>query len=221
MSATKVTLSNVATEISRVLAAAHAWAHRSTFADPIIGAQVAWELLVRLQQLRWLIDEIHRCEEAYWRRHRAEVRKNPNLIRFHICSAIPSAMPEFAAEDVMRLHAENFYWVAHRLLVIVSQCRELHALPPVEAPAIRRVRNNLIEHANKPGGRHAYSFSVSTAAGVRLRGAAPVEDRQDAYPDEGIAANGMELATALYALFADLERAAHRDATANETEPEK
>ena len=82
------------------------------------------------------------------------------------------AQGSFEFDDTSRLwlYVEAFYYFAHRTLVLVRQ--KGYSLPGIskfEAYGVSRVRNNLIEHANKKGGVSTYSFSVSNAAGVRLR----------------------------------------------------
>jgi hypothetical protein len=160
--------------------------------------QVTFELLSRLRQLSWLYGEIKRLEALYcteYHRAKGDPKPDTNYVTFFISSDIPETMPpEFSVEDQLRLLVESFYYIAHRLVTVLDQCQaSLPDLKPVSAEAIRRVRNNLIEHANKQGGRFAYSFSISNAAGVRLRSAAPAGSA-DTFLDEGIHRNANDLA---------------------------
>jgi hypothetical protein len=185
---------------------AHQWATQLPIGDrgrP--DAQVTWELLTRLRQLEWLYAEIRRLEAAFWvayHRQHGEAQPDTTYVMFFVSSEIPNTMsPEFSVEDQLRVLVESFYYVAHRLVTILDQCQaKLPGLKSPRAEAIRRVRNNLIEHANKPGGRFAYSFSISNAAGVRLRSAAPA-DADDTFFDEGIHRNANDLSTELDAMF--------------------
>ena len=158
---------------------------------------LAFELISRIRQLSWIYDQITVLEREYWEleEHRRGPRPpSTNWITVFIASAIPESLePELAIEDKLRVLVESFYYLAHRLLVILDQASgNLPEMGRVKAEAIRRVRNNLIEHANKSGGRLIYSFSISNAAGVRLRSAAKTGD-PDTFLDEGIHINAGQL----------------------------
>lgn len=177
---------------------AHRWAISAVATTaPGFSNHIAFEILTRLRQLGWLYAEIHRLETAYWaayRQQHGDPKPDTNYVVFFIASGIPDELPtEFSAEDQLRLQVEAFYYAAHRLVAILDQCKDsLPGLASIRAKPVRRVRNNLIEHANKPGGRAAYSFSISNAAGVRLRSAAPAGG-PDTFLDEGVHKNAEEL----------------------------
>ena len=96
---------------------------------------------------------------------------------------------------------ESFYYSAHRILVILDQSQvSLPGLKPINAEEIRRVRNNLVEHANKKGGHPVYTFSVSNADGLRLRTVSRPSD-PEAYLDEGIHTNARRFLRELQAVI--------------------
>ena len=171
-------------------------------------AQIAFEILSRLRQLTWLYGEIQRLETVYWAAYHTqhgEFQPDTNYVIVFFASEIPKILPaEFSVEDQLRVLVESFYYISHRLVTILDQCQaQLPGLKPVKAAAIRRVRNNLIEHANKSGGRFAYWFSISNASGVRLRSAAP-SDAGDTFLDEGIHRNAKDLDAELKMMFREI-----------------
>jgi hypothetical protein len=94
-------------------------------------------------------------------------------------------------EEVL-LAGEAFYYLAHRVRTILEQgLAGLPGMRALRAQGVARVRNNLLEHANKKGGTSVFSFSVSNAAGLRLR---PVSEAAapPPYRDEGILRNAAE-----------------------------
>jgi hypothetical protein len=185
-----------------VVTLAHKWAINAAASKaPGFSKHIAFELLSRLRQLDWIYAEIQQLETAYWSTYRqkhGDVKLDTSYVVFFIASAIPDELStEFSAEDQLRLQVESFYYVAHRLVVILDQCKDsLPGLASISAEPVRRIRNNLIEHANKQGGREAYSFSISNAAGLRLRSAAPAGD-PDTFVDEGIHKNAQDLSDEL------------------------
>jgi hypothetical protein len=87
------------------------------------------------------------------------------------------------------------------VLTILDQCGSgLPELAPIKATGVRRVRNNLFVHANKPAGTDVYTFSVSNKAGMRLRPASK-PDEPTPYMDEGLRVNAAELSAELTTLF--------------------
>lgn len=159
--------------------------------------QIAYELMTRIRQLDWLFDQITALEDEFWRRHEVKHGVTPpgsNIVRIYMSSDVPRDIsPILPLEEQLRLQVECFYYVAQRLLNILDQCqKQLPGLRRIAAKGTRRVRNNLIEHANKDGGRPSYSFSISRQAGIRLRSAA-FTDEPDVYVDQGIHFNVTEL----------------------------
>lgn len=167
--------------------------------------EVASEVVLRLRQLHWLYDRIHKLETtllADFERVHGPAKSGETVLLAFLNRHIPNeADVPFQPQEELRLFGESFYHCAHRILVILDQCQYLlPGLKPIEARGIRRVRNNLIEHANKQGGHAYYSFSVSNAAGLRLRTISRAED-PDAHLDEGIHANARELVAQLEKVF--------------------
>jgi hypothetical protein len=70
----------------------------------------------------------------------------------------------------------------------------------LRAEGMARVRNNLMEHANKKGGTSVFSFLVSDAAGLRLRPVSEVGS-ESPYLDEGILSNAQEFRDSLEETF--------------------
>jgi hypothetical protein len=158
------------------------------------NADIAFELLSRVRQLDWLYGQIVELERSYWvmeeQRHGSHP-SNTNWVNVFFPSN--DLKDDLSVEERLRVLVECFYYVAHRLLVIFDQCStSLPGLGTLRATAIRRVRNNLIEHANRPGGRVLYSFSISNAAGVRLRSLGKVGE-PETFLDNGIHANAVGL----------------------------
>ena len=182
------------------------YAHRAEAQKmPGFDSDVAFELLSRIRQLDWLYDEIGELEREYWlfeEKRRGPRPTDTNWINAFVSSGIPKDLePTLSIEDRLRVLVESFYYLAHRLLVILDQCSlGLPGLTTIRAPAVRRVRNNLIEHANKPGGRVPYTFSISNVAGVRLRSVGKVGE-PDVFLDNGIHNNAVELRDELDAML--------------------
>jgi hypothetical protein len=168
--------------------------------------QFAWEVISRIRQLDCLYGQIVELEKQFWAtRERLRGPRDSDTIWFHaiLFTEFPEKLEDkLSLEESIRLLAESFYYVAHRLLVILAECAP--ALPGVKklsARGIKRVRNNLIEHANAPAankapGRPSYNFSISTAAGIRLRSVAPAAESAGqpvGFMDEGIHSNAGEL----------------------------
>lgn len=167
--------------------------------------EVAKELLARLRQLEWLYTKVLNLEQQLiddWQHNHGALQPGHNVVLVYLAKDVPdNPDAPFTIQEELRVLAESFYHCAHRLLVILDQCaRVLPGLRPISASGVRRVRNNLIEHANKKGGRPSYTFSVSNAAGIRLRSAARI-DEPETYLDEGLRANAKELYSELETLF--------------------
>jgi hypothetical protein len=200
-----------------VLVERYYWKHRRA---STIGfdAQRALEIRLRLRQLSFLYTHIDSeqnqamapMERARGPRTDGEVRivvvtpltepADPDLAGYELPS-------RFGGPDRLQLYAEAFYYIAHRILVLIRQSpKGLPGLQSFKADGVSRVRNNLLEHAHKKGGATIPSFSVSSAAGTRLR---PVmqDDDPDRYVDEGLPANAREfrdnLTQVLLAAIAD------------------
>ena len=149
--------------------------------------EVAKELLARLRQLEWLYTKVLSLEQQLVDEYQQKHGVLHNVVFVYLAKDVPDD-PEapFTLQEELRVVAETFYHCAHRLLVILDQCAGvLPRLGSISAISVRRVRNNLIEHANKKGGRPSYTFSVSNAAGIRLRSAARINE-PDTYLDEGL-----------------------------------
>ena len=171
--------------------------------------EVGKEMLGRLRSLEWLYARVVELEGqliADYESIHGTLQPNTNVVLVYLAH-IPEVAEPFTPQEELRILAEAFYHCAYRLLVILKQCGDvLPGLRSVEAIGIRRVRNNLIEHANKKGGRASYTFSVSNAAGIRFRSAALAAE-PDAYLDEGLRANASELRSSLGALFRSVQAA--------------
>jgi hypothetical protein len=172
---------------------------------PGLDEHVAQELIARLRQLSWLYDKATELEDRVM--HRYAQLKGPiapgtsAVIVFHTNEAIANPKTEFTLPEQLSVFAEAFYETAFRVLTILDQCGSaLPGLAPIKATGVRRVRNNLFVHANKPFGTTIYTFSVSNTAGVRLRPASKV-DEPTPYMDEGLRVNAAELSAELSTLF--------------------
>ena len=109
----------------------------------------------------------------------------------------------FTAEDELRLHLENFYYLSHRVRTLLQTSGgKLPGLQSFEVLGVARVRNNLLEHPNKKDGITVMSFSVSNAAGARLK---PVNQQSapNGYVDEGFFYNAKEFRSNLEILLRD------------------
>lgn len=126
---------------------------------------LAFELISRIRQLSWIYEQIAVLEREFWSLQ--EKRRGPrppdtNWITLFVTSGIPKSLePELAIEDKLRVLVESFYYLAHRLVVILDQgSGGLPGLGRVKAEAVRRVRNNLIEHANRTCEQDWWSIDV-------------------------------------------------------------
>lgn len=170
------------------------------------------EIRDRLRQLNHLYDEIVRLENGLLAENEAEHgtrEADENRIVMFTNLALP-ADPDKASEysisplsdaEVLRTSVEAFYYLAHRISVIVRQCGwALPQLKPLDANGVTRVRNNLIEHANRKDGIRVLSFSVSNASSTRLR---PVthSTHEAGYVDEGFVTNATEFRDGMVAMF--------------------
>jgi hypothetical protein len=176
---------------------------RHTAKNMPLDLEVSKEIVARLRQLEWLYARVVELEKklvADYERTQGTLKPGHNVVIVYLAN-IPEPSVPFARQEELRVFAEAFYQCAHRLLVILDQCANmLPGLGSVSGTGVRRVRNNLIEHANKKGGRPSYTFSLSNAAGIRLRSAAPA-DQPEVFVDEGLRANALELRGELEALF--------------------
>lgn len=158
--------------------------------------EVTGEIVLRLRQLQWLyqrIDELERIVLAEYERAHGSLKQGENVVLAYFSRDLPAdTSTSFQPQEELRLLGESFYYSAQRILTILDQCQSLlPGLKPIRAHGVRRVRNNLIDHPNKKGGHPCYTFSVSNAAGLRLRTVSRPDD-PDAYLDEGIHANARE-----------------------------
>ncbi|MBK6769375.1 MAG: hypothetical protein IPG72_10300 [Ardenticatenales bacterium] len=183
------------------LANQYVQAQLATATATLFDAEGAKEIVARLRQLDWIYEHVVDLESKeindYERTHGA-LQVDQNVVIVYLSQDVmdDSSVP-FTTHEELRVFAEAFYYTAHRLLVILTQnAAGLPHLRRINANGIRRVRNNLLEHANKKGGRPSYTFSVSNASGTRFRPLARAEE-PDAYLDEGIHANAKQLCTEL------------------------
>jgi hypothetical protein len=169
------------------------------------GAEVAREIALRLRHIRWLSTRIDELEKALLNAHYAEhgvpQPRTTVMIGFLPTLAPDAATSPLTEQETLQLFAETFYYSAHRILTVLDECANvLPGLKSVRAKGVRRVRNNLIEHANKKGGHSTYSFSLSNAAGVRLR-AARLPEESVGFIDEGFRTNSSEFQSELESML--------------------
>jgi hypothetical protein len=178
------------------------WKHRRA-ATPGFDLHRTLEIRLRLRQLSFLYEHIiFEQDKAMAVFERARGPCPDDEIRMFVITPLSEpvdpddgaykAPSQFGGPDRLQLYAEAFYYIAHRILALIRQSPSgLPGLQSFNAEGIRRVRNNLLEHAHQQGGAVVPSFSVSSAAGVRLR---PVvlEDEEDRYIDAGLPANAQE-----------------------------
>ena len=90
----------------------------------------------------------------------------------------------------IRLYAEAFYYFAARLINILKR---YSAFKNLDVPGVRNVRNNLIEHSDKPGsGITQQNWSHGSGIGPMFK----TSRRKDQKPipmDQGLFANATEL----------------------------
>lgn len=168
---------------------------------PGFGMHQLLELRERLKQLSYLHLNIIAGQEQLLQDHEAKNgprKPNQNLVLVFASIGLPSDAADvsgserFTTQDELKLHLETFYYIAHRIKVILQKAGgALPQLDSFEAIGITRVRNNLLEHANQKGGRIVYSFSVSNAAGARLRPVGMLGDA-DTFVDPGFPSNASE-----------------------------
>lgn len=166
---------------------------------------VSKEIVLRLRQLKWLYERIRTIEAAYiaeYERKNGPLQPRENVVLVFLSPGVPSGTDSpFQPQEELRLLGEAFYNSAHRILVILKKCRKvLPGTKSIPARGVRVVRNNLIEHADGKGGHPCYTFSVSNAAGLRLRTASRPEDDK-AQLDQGIHINAREFASQLEKVF--------------------
>jgi hypothetical protein len=173
---------------------------------PSFDIAIAKEVFARLRQLAWLYDNVARLEkrvvDRYQELHGPLSSGTNVVIIFSTKDSPDDPMAQFTMPEQLCVFGEAFYECAHRLLTILDECKaSLPGLRPPAAAGVRRVRNNLVVHANKKGGTPMYTFSVSNAAGLRLRPVANSEEPSP-YLDEGLRANAAELAGQLSSILA-------------------
>lgn len=169
---------------------------------------IANEVRQRLRQLSHLHAETRRFAASVLAKGRvskprevlifAMVEPPKNLLP---SEELASASTPLSVEEQLQLTLECFYYVAGRLDTILTQCGD--ALPGIRdfrANGVRRVRNNLIEHSNKPGGERVVSMGIAPETGPWLR--ALTESREiNGYLDHGFEANAAELRANLETTF--------------------
>ncbi|WP_025414186.1 hypothetical protein [Gemmatirosa kalamazoonensis] len=175
-------------------------------ADPT----VVLELRVRLRQAKFLYEQAMEVHDRLW-----DAQKQPNdeeegvqrvAIHTEPYDQLPQLPPgliatifgdqPFAEDEAVRTYAESFYYIAHRILVVLRQCGAgLPGVGRVRAEGVGRVRNNVLEHSNKPGGNQIVSTVISVS-GPRLgslrRASAPAS-----FNDAGLPDNACEFVTSL------------------------
>jgi hypothetical protein len=178
------------------------WRHRRAGTAGFDASRVL-EIRLRLRQLSFLHAQAEAEEkEAMTAWERAQGQRREGEVRIFVIAPLTEPgdpdvgdyeLPSrFVGPDRLQLYGEAFYYVAHRILVLIRQSPDgLPGLQGLKADGVSRVRNNLLEHANKKGGSSVASFSISSAAGMRLR---PVvaDHNADSYLDEGLRANARE-----------------------------
>jgi hypothetical protein len=172
---------------------------------------IAKEMFARLRQLAWLYDNVTRLEkrviDRYQELHGPLSQGTNVVIVFSTKDSPDDPTAQFTIPEQLCVFGEAFYECAHRLLTILDECKaSLPGLRPPAAAGVRRVRNNLVVHANKKGGTPMYTFSVSNAAGLRLRPASKLEE-PGPYLDEGLRANAAELSSQLSELLSSTNAA--------------
>jgi hypothetical protein len=178
-----------------------------------VGAddQLVQEIHRRLRQLEHLYRDILSLQGAVLQeqeaaRGRQLANTNWVLVFTHFGAPpgpgpVPDGFATLSTQERLLLNTEAFYYFAHRVKVIIEQCRtHLPGITPLRARAVTRVRNNLLEHANKKSGTTVFSYSVSKAAGIRLRPVSRTGETRT-YVDQGIVRNAKELAAELQKTF--------------------
>ena len=184
---------------------------------PGFDAQLVKEIRGRLRQLEHLYDQILTLQnEILAEEERKQGPRPPDTNWVLVFTNFgPPPDPNIAEDGIdplsvseqLMLVTEAFYYIAHRVKKIVDQCgASLPQLARFTAAGVARVRNNLLEHANRSAGTSVFSFSVSNAAGVRLRPVSRLTD-SDTHMDQGILRNAAEFKADLEAV---LERAAYQ-----------
>ena len=143
----------------------------------------------RLRRLRWLYSEVVGIENALLE-SAGDDHPREAVILAYVNRGVPAgADAEFSEPERIRLLGESVYYAAHRILKIIDKCQSaLPGLQPLAAVGVRRVRNNLIEHANQTAGNPAATFTVSRAAGLSLRRVSHLEHERPVL-DQGIHTN--------------------------------
>ena len=96
--------------------------------------------------------------------------------------------------DELELQSECFYWVANRARSILKQ---MPGLSSFEALGIRNVRNNLIEHPERPSSNIMISsFGYGMPQGPVLK-ALRYSHQTEIFPDAGLFVNAVEFFTAV------------------------
>jgi hypothetical protein len=178
-------------------------------ANDTIGAfdsHLVQEIRARLRQLEHLYAEVVARQQQLLDGEGAKTGPQPAdtnriILYTHLgtpppVNPAPEVLPLTTQERVL-LAGEAFYYLAHRVRTILEQGRGgLPGMRSLRSQGVVRVRNNLLEHANKKGGTSVFSFSVSSPVGLRLRPLA-VKGTPQPYVDEGILWNANEFRTDL------------------------
>ena len=172
---------------------------------PELDFAIAKEALSRFRQLTWLYSKITELEarviERYEMLHGPIASGTNVVIVFSNLASPDNPDAEFTLPEQLCLLGECFYESAFRLIALFDECQAaLPGLTPPSAKGVRRVRNNLLVHANKKAGTTLYMFSVSNAGGLRLRPAFMI-DKASPYLDKGFKANAAELSNQLLAIL--------------------
>lgn len=180
-------------------------AERSQAFDATIGNEVRR----RLRQLSHLAAEVGTLSEAVLAK--ADPERPSGILIFASTSPPPDCSDDerrervrvpLGVEEHLQLVTESFYYLAGRLLTILQQCRNsLPHVPDVVAGGVLRVRNNLIEHANKKSGETVVSFALTRSTGPCLRALSEIPLTPHTHRDRGFTANVTELRTSLDRAF--------------------
>lgn len=135
--------------------------------SPDFDPHVVLEIRERLRQLSYLYEAVCQLEKKVLNLVRIrEGPPEPRTTRLVVHapfthppdprSAAEASVPELDEADLLRLNAESFYYIGHRAIVLLDQARaQLPEIPRIRTTGLLRVRNNLVEHANKKGGNPA------------------------------------------------------------------
>ena len=139
----------------------------------------------RLEQALYFLREFRQREVDFHEKNRAMLATTPDSVRLTLAEDVT------ARGALLKLHGEAFYYFAWR----ASQALKRLAIR-VDAAGIRKVRNQMIEHLEKPNGLLVSAWMFSSRVGMVLQSP---DDLDPSGFDHGLYPNAQEFVDKLLA----------------------